>query len=52
VNPQVGSPRDLGVRQSRPTFVFVDVSMFKEELIFFTRFTFFYEGDINENILE
>jgi hypothetical protein len=25
----------------RPTFVFVDVSMFKQELIVFTRFTFF-----------
>jgi hypothetical protein len=38
----------------RATFVFVDVSMlFKKEFIFFTRFTFFYyEGDINENILE
>jgi hypothetical protein len=36
----------------RPSFVFVDVSMlFKQELIFFTRITFFYEGDINENIL-
>jgi hypothetical protein len=34
-------------------FVFIEVSMlFKQELIFFTRFTIFYEGDINENILE
>jgi hypothetical protein len=37
----------------RATFVFVDVFMlFKQRLIFFTRFTFFYEGDINDNILE
>ncbi len=37
----------------RPPFVFVDVFMlFKQMLIFFTRFTFFYEGDVNENILE
>jgi hypothetical protein len=37
----------------RSTFLFVDVSMlFKQELIFFTRFTFFYEGGVNENILE
>jgi hypothetical protein len=37
----------------RPTFVFVNVSMlFKQELIFFTRFfSSFYEGDINEYIL-
>jgi hypothetical protein len=35
------------------TFAFIDVSMlFKQELIFFTRFNFFNEGDINENILE
>jgi hypothetical protein len=37
----------------RPTLVFVGVSMlFKQELIFFTRFIFFYEGGINENILD
>jgi hypothetical protein len=37
----------------RSTFVFVDVPMlFKQELIFFTIFTFFYEGDVNENIFE
>ncbi len=37
----------------RPTFVFVDVSMlFKQELIFLRDLHFFYEGDVNENILE
>jgi hypothetical protein len=37
----------------RVTFVFVDVFMlFKQKLLFFTRFTFFNEGDVNENICE
>jgi hypothetical protein len=37
----------------KPKFVLVDIFMlFNQELIFFTRFTFFHEGDINENILE
>ncbi len=59
----VASPRQ-GLRQMllkkmclwnviKANICIVDVFMLlKQELIFFRRFTFFYEGEINENILK